>query len=119
MAVRQADLLHSHIHAENLGVEWKIEVFLEHREPPVLRLTIADALGSTVVLDDQLVQSDASRMDWLRAFMMECADRSQILVHLPPGRVQIWAGQEEVGIQVGSTLPNACSGRCRAPRRPC
>ena len=46
----------------------------------VLRLTIADALGSTVVLDDQLVQSDASRMDWLRTFMMECADRFQILV---------------------------------------
>ena len=46
----------------------------------VLRLTIADALGSTVVLDDQLVQSDASRMDWLRAFMVECADRFQILV---------------------------------------
>ena len=46
----------------------------------VLRLTIADALGSTVVLDDQLVQSDASRMDWLRAFMIECADRFQILV---------------------------------------
>ena len=45
-----------------------------------IRLTIADALGSTVVLDDQLVQSDASRMDWLRAFMMECADRFQILV---------------------------------------
>ena len=33
----------------------------------VLRLTIADVLGSTVVLDDQLVQSDASRMDWLRS----------------------------------------------------
>jgi len=46
----------------------------------VLRLTIADALGSTVVLDDQLVQSDASRMNWLRAFMIECADRFQILV---------------------------------------
>ena len=46
----------------------------------VLRLTIADTLGSTVVLDDQLVQSDASRMDWLRTFMMECADRFQILV---------------------------------------
>ena len=46
----------------------------------VLRLTIADALGSTVVLDDQLVQSDPSRMGWLRTFMMECADRFQILV---------------------------------------
>ena len=46
----------------------------------VLRLTIADALGSTVVLDDQLVQSDEARMDWLRAFMVECAARFQILV---------------------------------------
>ena len=46
----------------------------------VLRLTIADAVGSAVVLDDQLVQSDASRMLWLRTFMMECASRFQILV---------------------------------------
>ena len=46
----------------------------------VLRLTIADAVGSTVVLDDQLVQSDASRMNWLRTFMIECASRFQILV---------------------------------------
>ena len=46
----------------------------------VLRLTIADKVGSTVVLDDQLVQSDASRMDWLRAFMVECAEKFQILV---------------------------------------
>ena len=46
----------------------------------VLRLTIAGAVGSTVVLDDQLVQSDASRMEWLRTFMMECATRFQILV---------------------------------------
>ena len=46
----------------------------------VLRLTIAEKLGSTVVLDDQLVQSDASRMRWLYAFMRECAREFQILV---------------------------------------
>lgn len=46
----------------------------------VLRLTIAEKLGSTVVLDDQLVQSDASRMNWLYAFMRECAKEFQILV---------------------------------------
>ena len=46
----------------------------------VLRLTIAEKLGSTVVLDDQLVQSDASRMRWLYAFMRECAKEFQILV---------------------------------------
>ena len=46
----------------------------------VLRLTIAEKLGSTVVLDDQLVQSDAPRMRWLYAFMRECAKEFQILV---------------------------------------
>ena len=46
----------------------------------VLRLTIAEKLGSTVVLDDQLVHSDASRMSWLYAFMRECAREFQILV---------------------------------------
>ncbi len=46
----------------------------------VLRLTIAEAIGSTVVLDDQLVQSDVSRMQWLQEFMTECAKKFQILV---------------------------------------
>ena len=46
----------------------------------VLRLTIAEKLGSTVVLDDQLVQSDASRMRWLYEFMLQCAREFQILV---------------------------------------
>ena len=46
----------------------------------VLRLTIAEAIGSTVVLDDQLVQSDVSRMRWLQEFMIECAEKFQILV---------------------------------------
>ena len=46
----------------------------------VLRLTIAEKLGSTVVLDDQLVQSDASRMRWLYQFMLQCAKEFQILV---------------------------------------
>ena len=46
----------------------------------VLRLTIAEKLGSTVVLDDQLVQSDASRMRWLYEFMLQCAKEFQILV---------------------------------------
>ena len=46
----------------------------------VLRLTIAEKLGSTVVLDDQLVQSDSSRMRWLYEFMQQCAQEFQILV---------------------------------------
>ena len=58
----------------------KLSVGTREQLATVLRLTIADAIGSTVVLDDQLVQSDASRMEWLRAFMTECATRFQILV---------------------------------------
>ncbi len=46
----------------------------------VLRLTIAEKLGSTVVLDDQLVQSDASRMRSLYELMQQCAKEFQILV---------------------------------------
>ena len=58
----------------------ELSIGMQEQLATVLRLTIADAIGSTIVLDDQLVQSDASRMEWLRAFMMECATRFQILV---------------------------------------
>ena len=58
----------------------KLSVGTREQLAMVLRLTIADAIGSVIVLDDQLVQSDASRMEWLRTFMMECARRFQILV---------------------------------------
>ena len=58
----------------------KLSVGTQEQLATVLRLTIAEKIGSTVVLDDQLVQSDASRMEWLRTFMMECAGRFQILV---------------------------------------
>ena len=58
----------------------ELSVGMQEQLATVLRLTIADAIGSTIVLDDQLVQSDGSRMEWLRIFMMECATRFQILV---------------------------------------
>ncbi len=44
------------------------------------RLCLAEYLGSTVVLDDQLVQSDDNRMDWFRAMLAEKARTFQILV---------------------------------------
>jgi hypothetical protein len=46
----------------------------------VLRLTIAEQLKSTIVLDDQLTQSDASRMTWLREFLVQIAATIQIVV---------------------------------------
>jgi uncharacterized protein YhaN len=37
-------------------------------------------LGSTIVLDDQLVQSDDNRMSWFRAMLAEKARNFQIVV---------------------------------------
>ena len=71
----------------------------------VLRLTIAEKLGSTVVLDDQMVQSDASRMRWLRAFMTDCAREIQILVlTCHPEHYQVAAGSPLHAIDLAEHL---------------
>jgi uncharacterized protein YhaN len=44
------------------------------------RLSLAEYLGTTLVLDDQLVQSDDIRMDWFRALLAEKARAFQIIV---------------------------------------
>jgi hypothetical protein len=44
------------------------------------RLALAEYLRATVVLDDQLVQSDDSRMDWFRTLLNEKARTFQIIV---------------------------------------
>ena len=46
----------------------------------LLRVSIAEALGAFVVLDDQLTQTDESRMTWLRELLEEAAARIQIIV---------------------------------------
>jgi DNA repair exonuclease SbcCD ATPase subunit len=46
----------------------------------ILRLTIAEQLKSAIVLDDQLTQSDRSRMDWLRDFLLKTAESIQVIV---------------------------------------
>jgi DNA repair exonuclease SbcCD ATPase subunit len=46
----------------------------------ILRLTIAEQLNSAIVLDDQLTQSDRSRMDWLRDFLLKTAESIQVIV---------------------------------------
>jgi uncharacterized protein YhaN len=44
------------------------------------RLSLAEYLRSTIVLDDQLVQSDDHRMEWFRAMLVEKALKFQIVV---------------------------------------
>ena len=46
----------------------------------LLRVAIAEALGTFVILDDQLTQSDAGRMAWLRELLAETAQRIQVVV---------------------------------------
>ena len=46
----------------------------------IFRLSLAEQLQSTVMLDDQLTQSDAERMLWLRDLIRELAATIQILV---------------------------------------
>ncbi len=44
------------------------------------RLSLAEYLSSAIVLDDQLVQSDDTRMDWFRCLLAEKARSFQIVV---------------------------------------
>ena len=44
------------------------------------RLSLAEYLTTTLVLDDQLVQSDDTRMDWFRSILAEKAHAFQIIV---------------------------------------
>lgn len=46
----------------------------------LLRLSIAETLGSFLVLDDQLSQSDPARMDWFRDVLRACAAEIQVVV---------------------------------------
>jgi hypothetical protein len=58
----------------------QISVGTREQLSTLYRLSLAEYLGSTIVLDDQLVQSDDSRMDWFRALLAEKARKFQILV---------------------------------------
>ena len=46
----------------------------------MLRLSIAEALGTFVVLDDQATQSDPERMGWIRDVLERAAEEIQIVV---------------------------------------
>jgi chromosome segregation ATPase len=58
----------------------QISVGTREQLSALYRLSLAEYLGSTIVLDDQLVQSDDNRMDWFRALLAEKARNFQILV---------------------------------------
>jgi chromosome segregation ATPase len=58
----------------------QISVGTREQLSTLYRLSLAEYLRTLIVLDDQLVQSDASRMDWFRALLIEKAHSFQIVV---------------------------------------
>lgn len=46
----------------------------------ILRLAIAEHLGTALVLDDHLVQTDPERVAWFRELLLEVGKRAQIVV---------------------------------------
>jgi hypothetical protein len=46
----------------------------------IFRLTLAEQLKTAIILDDQLTQTDGSRMSWLRDLLKEIANNIQIIV---------------------------------------
>lgn len=58
----------------------RISVGTREQLSTLYRLALAEYLSTTVVLDDQLVQSDGARMDWFRALLAERAHSFQIVV---------------------------------------
>jgi AAA domain len=61
-------------HADRLSVGTREQL------STLYRLALAEYLGTALVLDDQLVQSDVKRMDWFRALLAEKARAFQIIV---------------------------------------
>lgn len=58
----------------------RISVGTREQLATLYRLTLAEYLATTIVLDDQLVQSDGPRMEWFRALLVEKSRGFQILV---------------------------------------
>lgn len=46
----------------------------------LLRLAIAESLGTAIVLDDQLVQTDPARLEWFRTALYQAAALVQVVV---------------------------------------
>jgi uncharacterized protein YhaN len=60
------------LHALSVGTRDQLSI--------IFRLTLAEQLRTVVVLDDQLTQSDAVRMKWVRNLIRQSAANIQIVV---------------------------------------
>jgi hypothetical protein len=80
----------------------RISVGTREQLSTLYRLSLAEYLCTTVVLDDQLVQSDDTRMDWFRALLVEKARSFQFVVFTcRPGDY----------LTASATMPSSCQPR--------
>jgi hypothetical protein len=77
--------------AGNLRSASYLSVGTREQLSTLFRLSLAEYLHTAIVLDDQLVQSDGTRMDWFRTLLNEKAHTFQVIVltcrpsdYLPP-----------------------------------
>jgi uncharacterized protein YhaN len=67
----------------------------------LIRLTIADQLGSAIVLDDHLAHTDPSRLAWFRGVLMKTALNAQIIILTC--RPEDYLTKEELPVGQGTT----------------
>ena len=82
----------------------------------LLRLAIAEALGSFIVLDDHLTQSDPARMAWIRNLLGEAARKIQVVVMTCHPQAYLTGNEHAVDLtrcierhDVGGAAANAAS----------
>jgi uncharacterized protein YhaN len=76
----------------------------------LIRLTIADQLKSTIVLDDHLVHSDPDRLLWFRSVLQRTAVNTQVIVLTC--RAQDYLSVDELA--GGAPFHDAAAGTIRA-----
>ncbi len=79
-------LLNPHLRTEGVLVAGEVRPYermsvgTREQLSTIYRLCLGEYLRTTVVLDDQLVQSDDTRMEWFRGLLAEKARMFQIVV---------------------------------------
>jgi uncharacterized protein YhaN len=66
--------------AQGADVLEALSVGTRNQLATLIRLTIADQLKSTIILDDHLVNSDPTRLDWFRDVLVKTAVNTQIII---------------------------------------
>lgn len=90
----------------------RISVGTREQLSTLYRLCLGEYLQTTIVLDDQLVQSDDTRMEWFRALLAEKARSFQIVVFTcRPGD---YLGQEAMVTEEGAVYVDSDEGFVRA-----